>query len=157
MPYTADASRENMNDKTVTTIRLNSSSLRHKFGFDDGDLELGRYDDLQKSIVPADRHLPFHHELLARTVEEYLLPKLPEGVKTFRIGTCHNPCAGGWYRKKDVFDATIARLQAAREMAKAYEAVGTTIQNLGSSHGFLLAANEIDKALEVWQKVGGQI
>jgi hypothetical protein len=78
-------------DNSHTTIRLSSESLRHKFGFDDGDIEMGRYDDLQKSIIPKDRHLPFHHELLARTVERYLLPMLPEGVKTFRIGTCHNP------------------------------------------------------------------
>lgn len=73
-------------------VTLTSASLRHKSGFEDGDVldeilwEAGFGDDPR----PEHEHLFFHHEVLAELVEKWLLPLIPD-VPTYRVGTIHNP------------------------------------------------------------------
>lgn len=77
------------------TVRLDASSLASKFGFNDGDI----LDDVLWAAYGEtlfgveeneEEHLRFDHEVLARLVEQHLLPLLPP-TPTMRIGTIHNP------------------------------------------------------------------
>lgn len=92
--------------ESKTTIKLNSIGLRSKWGFDDGDINLGNFDDLLIA-EPRDRHLPFRHEVLARVVEKYIVPSLPADVKVYRIGTCHNPIRMEDPTRKDFSDIEV--------------------------------------------------
>lgn len=78
---------------------LRGGDLYSKWGFGDGDMldELIWEGGFRNVRAPADTHLGFEHEVLARCVERHLLPHLPPGVKLERIGTCHNPIrVAGW-------------------------------------------------------------
>jgi hypothetical protein len=75
--------------------RLEARCLAWKSGFMDGDLlddVLWPVYGLGPSYEEDDtHHLKFKHEVLARAVEQYLLPLLDPRVPTMRIGTIHNP------------------------------------------------------------------
>lgn len=75
-----------------TTVTLHSSSLTHKWGFDDGNaLSDILYGAGYGNAPYRNNHLTFQHEVLARCIEKYLLPLLPLHITVDRIGTCHNP------------------------------------------------------------------
>lgn len=74
-------------------VEFRAENLFFKSGFGDGDM----LDDLlwdngfDNEPRRDEDHLGFEHEVLARCVERFLLPALPEPVATYRIGSIHNP------------------------------------------------------------------
>lgn len=76
----------------MTSVILNAQDLARKWGFEDGNIlddilwDAG-FDDNDR---PDHEHLFFHQEVLAEIVRIRLLPLCP-GVRTYLVGTIHNP------------------------------------------------------------------
>lgn len=69
------------------TLTLSSEDLLSKWGFCDGD----QIDDLVWALLGFEDSFEIDmHEVLCRLVETHLVPLLG-GLRTYRIGTCHNP------------------------------------------------------------------
>lgn len=65
------------------TITLYARELCSKWGFQDGDILNDFVFDMNLDVYGGD--------LLCECVEKYLVPLLPHGIKTKRVGSIHNP------------------------------------------------------------------
>jgi len=95
----------------MSDVYLNSDSLFSKFGFCDGDV----LDDWMFSrtsehtfdlkAVPGSsvEYFGFEHALLIHLVRKYLLPAAPRAIRTFNIGTIHNPIRAEEDEAQDFF------------------------------------------------------
>lgn len=69
----------------MKTVTLKADDLYSKWGFGDGDALSDAFDEMNLG------YLDLEHETLCLLVEDKLLPILPRPVKTYRIGSLHNP------------------------------------------------------------------
>ncbi|OGR27283.1 MAG: hypothetical protein A2139_07810 [Desulfobacca sp. RBG_16_60_12] len=83
----------------MSDVYLNSDSLFSKFGFCDGDVlddwmfSHTREHTFDLKAVPGSSvgYFGFEHALLIRLVRKYLLTVAPRPIRTYTIGSIHNP------------------------------------------------------------------
>ena len=97
-------------------VRLHTSSLRSKWGFEDGDA-------LGDALINHPSLWDVEHEVLCKLVRKHIEPLLPKGVELQEIGTCHNPI-----RLKDMgaefedFAVFVSRSEIIKTALEIYEA-----------------------------------
>lgn len=76
-------------DRSTDVLRLSSSSLLSKWGFQDGDEPEMVYDYCEAHGIDYSR-LDWHATLI-KLVRTYLLPALDQDVEVYEVITIHNP------------------------------------------------------------------